>query len=547
MAFFIKKWLNKSDFSHLWKNGSPTSFTSLVCFGVLAGACEIIIPVILFYSTFSPCDGDSEDRLFILFILTLILYIIATRELNKKLFDCVEDRIAHIRLRLIEHIRNTDLYSFEKIGQEKIYTVLTSDVRSVSELSNLIAISGRAIIRVITALIYLAFLSPTVFFLAVLAGCVAGGFYVHSQILVRQVMEQVREQEKKLFEAFRDMFDGFKELKLNSKKDNDFFHNCLRHRSSRFQELKLLAHQHTINSYTVSYGSWKALLVAIVMIFPLWGLFSGDMLLIFVGLVLLLPMAALIENVPRFVLAGFSVQRLYQMQKILANLDAEQQDPVSEIEEPLVFEKLRYENIAFMYEENGRTAFSVGPLTISVHAGDIVFITGGNGSGKSTLLKLMAGLYHSSSGTICLNNQKIKITSYRHLFSAVFADFHLSDRLYGMTHIDKEKAEELLMLVQLDEKVKFTGMAFSTLDLSSGQRKRLALVIAVLEDRPVYLFDEWAADQDPDFRQYFYETLLPEFKSRGKTVIAVTHDDHYFHVADQVLKIDYGQMTDENH
>ena len=77
---------------------------------------------------------------------------------------------------------------------------------------------------------------------------------------------------------------------------------------------------------------------------------------------------------------------------------------------------------------------------------------------------------------------------------------------------------------------------FSTLDLSTGQRKRLAMVAALLDDKPIYIFDEWAADQDPGFRRYFYEGLLGELKARGKTVLAVTHDDRYFGVADRVVK-----------
>ncbi len=128
------------------------------------------------------------------------------------------------------------------------------------------------------------------------------------------------------------------------------------------------------------------------------------------------------------------------------------------------------------------------------------------------------------------------------MFSAIFHDFHLFDRLYGLKEVDGQRVNDLLKVMRLDNKLKFDGKKFSTLDLSAGQKKRLAMAVAIMEDKPIYVFDEWAADQDPQFRRYFYETLLPSFKAQGKTVIAVSHDDRYFHVADRVINLEYGRI-----
>ena len=168
---------------------------------------------------------------------------------------------------------------------------------------------------------------------------------------------------------------------------------------------------------------------------------------------------------------------------------------------------------------------------------------GGNGSGKSTLLKVISGLYYSSTGSVFINGKEIDIAQYRYLFSAIFTDFHLFDRLYGLTQdIDQKKLNNLLKIMELDHKLSYKDNRFTTLDLSTGQKKRLAMVVSMMEDKPIYIFDEWAADQMPHFRDYFYYYLLPDLRNKGKSVIAVTHDDDYYHTADRVLKMDYGHL-----
>jgi ABC-type siderophore export system fused ATPase/permease subunit len=181
-----------------------------------------------------------------------------------------------------------------------------------------------------------------------------------------------------------------------------------------------------------------------------------------------------------------------------------------------------------------------------VNPGDVVFLTGGNGSGKSTLLKLLTGLYVPDSGRILAGDDPVtrdNIQGYREMFSAIFSDFHLFRRLYGLLGTDETAVAGLLHQMQLDHKVEFKDDRFSNLELSSGQRKRLALVVSLLEDRPILVFDELAADQDPQFRRFLYEELLATLKREGRTVIAATHDDRYFHVADKVVKLEYGRVA----
>ena len=200
--------------------------------------------------------------------------------------------------------------------------------------------------------------------------------------------------------------------------------------------------------------------------------------------------------------------------------------------------------------ENEEEEFSLGPIDLSLRPGELVFITGGNGSGKTTLAKLLVGLYIPQQGEIRLDGQTItdeRRDNYRQLFSVVFSDFYLFENLLGLSHFNIDtKAQDYLAKLQLDRCVQIKDRTLSTLELSQGQRKRLALLTAYLEDRPIYLFDEWAADQDPQFKEIFYFELLGRLKEAGKTVIVISHDDRYYHVADRVLKLNYGLIEFDN-
>src|SRR5262249_40882734 len=121
--------------------------------------------------------------------------------------------------------------------------------------------------------------------------------------------------------------------------------------------------------------------------------------------------------------------------------------------------------------------------------------------------------------------------------------FHLFDSLLGMESPGLDaQARRYLSELRLAHKVKVQNGALSTTELSRGQRKRLALLTAYLEDRPLYVFDEWAADQDPQFKEIFYPRLLPELKARGKAVLVISHDDRYFPVADRILRLEDGKL-----
>jgi putative ATP-binding cassette transporter len=199
------------------------------------------------------------------------------------------------------------------------------------------------------------------------------------------------------------------------------------------------------------------------------------------------------------------------------------------------------------YRDNDKVdEFQIGPLDLTIYPGELIFLIGGNGSGKTTLAKLLLGLYEPLDGEILLDGKAVTLKTrddYRQYFSVIFSDFYLFDRLFGFSNPDLEaRGHEHLVQLQLDHKVRIDKDKLSTVDLSQGQKKRLALLTAYLEDRPIYVFDEWASDQDPMFKQVFYYQILPELKARGKTVIVISHDDRYYNLADRIIKLERGQI-----
>jgi putative pyoverdin transport system ATP-binding/permease protein len=507
---------------------------------VIAALSETVLAALLF-AVADLSAAQPRDKYFIWIIIALAVYALLGRMFKHRLHTLFEERIAKIRLAVMDLIRMADLRSFEQIGPEYLYTALTSDIRAVSELSHTVAATAYALFLMVGILLYLAILSEYAFFLTLAVGGSVAVFYSRNQEQLKQLIAQVRERETRLFQSLTDVLDGFKQLRLNTKKNDAFFFQNIQPQIAQIRQLRLQTAQHAVVNYVVTSGLWIALVLTPVLLVPLMGVVVRDKLMTFLGLILFIPTNYLVEEIPRIIMAFISIQRIQQLEQILATLKTETVTPVSPTA-LRTFKTLVYQEITFHYETQDGQAFALGPLNLVVRPGEIIFLTGGNGSGKTTLLKVITGLYPIASGQIVVNAQTGALQPYRRLFAVVFSGAHLFDWVYGCPEVKPEQVAELLALLQLDEKVQFQDGRFSPLDLSTGQQKRLALLVALLEDKPIYVFDEWAADQDPYFRELFYRTILPDLKARGKTVVAVTHDDRYFAVADRLLKLEEGRL-----
>ena len=193
----------------------------------------------------------------------------------------------------------------------------------------------------------------------------------------------------------------------------------------------------------------------------------------------------------------------------------------------------RLEGVTFTYrDEDDDAGFLLGPIDLTLRPGELVILAGGNGSGKTTLVKLLAGLYRPESGDVRLDGQPVARRGSRGLSPALLGRLRRRPSVPRPPRASTRPGSTSAAATVSSDWGWRPGLgprgAFSTLDLSQGQRRRLALLAAWLEDRPICILDEWAANQDPSFKQIFYHELLPELRAAGKALLVISHDERLF-------------------
>jgi putative pyoverdin transport system ATP-binding/permease protein len=454
---------------------------------------------------------------------------------------------ANLRVQLSERIIRTPLRRLEQLGPNRLLTTLTNDVPSVAgalaQVPNLV-VNG---VIVIGCLSYMAILSWKLFLLAISGVLVVMAIYHLLEQRARHLFELARDQTNILMSSFRALIGGRKELQLHQARRASFLDRGIRQTAYTMAQYRVGATRYYTMAETI--GETLVFLVIGVLLFgaAMLGETSTMVLTGFIiaFLYMMTPLQFVLNTFPNLTEADISISRIEQLRE---SLDLDLPEISSTRSAHRTWSSIELRDVVHTYfREEDSTSFTLGPINLVLEPGRTVFLTGGNGSGKTTLAKLLTGLYAPAEGAVLLDGERVEEADsqhYRELFSAVFSDFHLFDELYGLEAGDAAAAD-YLNLLRLNDKVTVTDGRFSTLALSQGQRKRLALLTAYLEDRPIYLFDEWAADQDPTFRDFFYHDLLAGLKARGKTVIVISHDERFFHLADRLIKLDYGQVLDD--
>jgi putative pyoverdin transport system ATP-binding/permease protein len=464
------------------------------------------------------------------------------------LIQLAQNSVHELRLGLSRRILAAPLATIEKLGASKLLATLTEDVAVLSNTISVIPFLCIDLALIGSCLFYLASLSGVVFAITLVVMLVSI-FLIQGAIgKANHLFFGAREEEDRLLGHFRSITDGIKELKLHWQRRQEFVDGELRTSANASRERSIKA----LHIFALSAGLGQTvffLMIGLILFgLPLW---MKDLSLatlssyVLTLTYLMTPLQNMVQRLPALVRANVAIRKVESLG--LSLVESREIDGTAPPQTESL-QSLKLLGVTHVYEGEEQS-FHLGPIDLSIPGNQIVFIVGGNGSGKSTLAKLLTGLYPADSGKIEFNGQVIDDRNrewYRQHFGVVFSDFYLFDKLLGMElpNLDRE-AQRYLKLLQIDHKVKIVEGRLSTTNLSQGQRKRLALLTAYLEDRPIYLFDEWAADQDPLFRELFYQELLPEMKRRGKSVFAISHDDRYFHLADRIIKLDYGQLESD--
>lgn len=493
-------------------------------------------------------DLETNSRTFVLFMLALAIYIVSQRYLLATSSVQVEVIVNRIRRRIADKIRRADLLPLEGIDREVIYAGVTRETQTISQAAPQITIAMQAAVLVLFAVFYLAYLSKTAFFLTVALTLIAVLIHFKKTAELNRNLQAANETENDFNGALSHLLDGFKEVRMSESRSDDL-HGHLGRISRKISRLRTMVGTRFAWLFVFAQSTFYILMATVVFVLPRISETHTQTVSEATATILFIigPLSNFIAIIPAFANASVAAESIVQLEKALDEVQEASLHRTDLPRESLEFNhRIDFENVVFSYQDpNGKPSFTLGPVDLNIQRGEVVFIVGGNGSGKSTFLKLLTSLYFPMSGNIRVDGrslEEISLPDYRKLYSVIFSDFHLFDRLYGLDEVDDDRVNELLRMMELDEKTSWQGRRFENQDLSTGQRKRLALLSSLLEDKPIYVFDEWAADQDPHFRKFFYETILKDMQKQGKTIIAATHDDHYFHVADRVLKMEYGRF-----
>jgi putative ATP-binding cassette transporter len=542
--------LSTSGLYQLFIQEDKATWGRIVFAAVAAGLMQGGIVMILNQAAGVISAGGLNLRYLSMFLLVLGAYSLASQYATSRTVALTERTIFATYTGIADKLRRTRLLDFERLGKARIYAILHTNTDIILETSKSLTHVGAACVMILFCVVYIGYLSGLA--LVTVIVFYAFGVFVYSTNLgnTHVLLSETDRHERRFKELFAYFLEGFKEIKVNHHKGADLFDHYIRPEGRQACEVRIRAEKR-LTANTVFIQSYYYILVAaMIFLLPrLGGIGYAESLQVAVVVLFSYGSATrIVHAIPLILKAEKAVEALHDLKRELQAA----RDPATPYSGrfaklPPTELAIRLEGLRFDYERQGQSPrFSLGPLSLDVHPGEILFIVGGNGSGKTTLLKLLAGLYPPKEGTLYLGGNCIdddNCADYRNLFAVLFPDYYLFDRFYGHQNPDEERLYQALQTMELAHRVAWLDGQFSDLNLSAGQSKRLALICADLEDSPILLLDEVAADLDPAFRRFFYESYLPQIKATGKTIIAVSHDETYFHVADRVIKLDAGRIV----
>lgn len=520
----------------------------ILILAAVSGIANSLLLVIINEAASSMKDGVFEAHLFAQYLLTFVLFIFAQRASQREAITAVEWALQRVRVRIANKVRLCELRTVEEIGDISHYSSLTQGANTIAQSAMYLVTGIESLLVLIFASLYLLWLSPPSFLVAVALISFAILLLVRHYHKTFQELTEASRKEGIFFERFTAVLQGFKQLKTNRRESDDLFWHITQ-LASETSDLKSRSNVRLLEDILLSNVTFYLLLLLVVFVLP--SLVSSNVSNLFqiIATVIFMmePVSMISAALPNVSKTNVAINGLYRLEARLDQATPEQEETSSDLDREN-FQNIRLQDAGFTYTNaQHQPLFTVGPIDINCRRGEMLFITGSNGSGKSTFLKLMTGLYQPQQGFIQLDGRQLESADYavyREMFSIVFDDFYLFDRLYGLIDIEDEEINQWLEKLGISHKTQFKQGRFTNTDLSTGQRKRLAFIAAIIQHRPILVFDELAADQEPAFRQRFYEEILPELKAQGKTIIAVTHDDRYFAIADRVLHMEAGKLRE---
>lgn len=524
----------------------------IVAAALLAGLMQGLSVLLINEAASTIAHGRLNFQLLLLFLTALGAYSLASHFSTSRTIGLTERIIFARYVSIADKVRNARALEYEQIGKQKIYSTLEVNADIILETSKNLASVGAALAMIVFCALYILTLSPLA--LAVIIVFYVFGIFVYTENMKRSqtLLRDTVKAEGAFKGLFRHFIEGFKELRVNSKKADDIYDNHVTPASNKAESLRISAERSLTVNVVFSQSYYYTIVAAVIFLLPqISGL--STLLIVKIAAVVLFTHGSVTRIVNAIPLLLKSEKAIARLDELDGELTAAQ-DPGAPFSNrfralPDSEAAIRLQDVRFTYPDAFNSSqFILGPVSLTFRPGEILFIVGGNGSGKTTLLKILAGLYAPQEGTLLLGSTPINADSYadyRNRISVIFPDYYLFDRFYGMENVDEARLQETLKIMELENHVHWRDGAFNEFRLSAGQSKRMAILCSHMEGKPVLLIDEVAADLDPAFRKFFYEEYLRSLQESGVSIIAVSHDEKYFHLADHLIKMENGRIVTE--
>ncbi|MBW8687172.1 cyclic peptide export ABC transporter [Chitinophaga rhizophila] len=480
-----------------------------------------------------------------LIVYTYLLNVVFQKQLNKFSYTMLYEN----EKRIFDRILSAPLIKLEKFGSQRFFTAV-EDLRTFSFLPYTVTHTVNSLLMLLLCLVYMFTLSVISALIVVGMILMVAGCYLTVMRSMAKQVSILRGYNENYFRYVDDVIKGFKELKLGFFRRENLMNKFLVPNRDTAREMDFRINYVFLSINLISQYGLYFVVGVVLFLLPAAGILERADVISYVVVILFIsgPINNLInlqQMYARFMVANGRIK------KFMTDFDIDQKGEKQTLSAATSFESLRYQGLRFAYRnDTNDSVFALGPVNLEVKKGEVVFIIGGNGSGKSTFINVLTGLYAPTSGELLLNGKADPANQDRlqQMIAAVFTDNHIFSHNYeNYETVNNEEYNRLLATMQLDKIVAADDDAAARRKFSKGQSKRMSLIFALLEKKPVLILDEWAADQDPHFRKFFYEVMIPKLKEEGKTIIAVTHDDAYFQYADRVVKFEYGTIVKDIH
>jgi putative ATP-binding cassette transporter len=529
--------------------GKPSRLIYYIFLSIISGSLSFAFMAFVNFLVNQLLEGKAKNPnpfYVLLFVLIIFFFVLSRRVFATTLIDFSQRIFWRIRNDIIDLMLQTNYENFIQY-QNSLHASLVRDVTILTAASVNVVQFSSSVVIILASFAYMAFLSLPLF--ACTFVVLSLGVLVYNKNIKRNqdYFTTSRNLEDAFILNFNSLVHGFKEINLAPNKGDDIVNYEMR----MVQESAIISNRNAyvgfLNNQIIGQVLFNCLIGLILLVIAYWFALRVSVIVDFMFILLFLLNAAesAMVMLPSLVQAKVSLDRITALRE---ELQGEQvtSKPANLLPPLTDFQEIVLAGITHAYrKEQAEPTFSVGPVDLHIRKGEVIFIYGGNGSGKTTFILSLLGLLKPTQGTISCDGRVIQADAYKayqSLFGVVFNDFHLFNKLFGIPTVDETLVRYYLELFELSHKVTYSNKAFSTRDLSTGQRKRLALIAVLLEKKPILVLDEWAADQDAYFRKKFYTQIIPLLKDAGFTILAITHDDKYYNCCDRIFEMNHGRL-----